>query len=133
MTSGMLKLAEENIAGSRFHLSRKTDVAINLAAFDCQQAIEKIVKALVNLSGNRYERTHNIDDLIQQVDKSNFQIPEWLLDTGFMLLIWEASARYKATPVTNYRRVEDVLNKTEEWLKEIVTQLQISPESTHIF
>jgi HEPN domain-containing protein len=130
---GLLTFVEEDIAGAKFYLSRKTDVSLNLAAYHTQQAIEKIVKALVNLSGVEYPRTHDVDLMIPLINSEIFKVPDWVVDGTALFLKWEASARYKTSPVTVYTRVQKYLELTEQWLHDIHIQLQKASQITHKF
>ena len=87
--------------------------AMQAVMYNIQQAIEKLLKVLILLSGNRYPREHNIRILMTKC--TGFQLPAELDALADSLSLWEAGVRYDSTILTT----EDILNRCIDLYKQL--------------
>ncbi len=67
---------------------------LDLACYHLQQAIEKLLKKYIELSGENYDYTHNITELYLRCTKLGLPENEGLDLMGGTITGWEASSRY---------------------------------------
>lgn len=92
----------------------------------CQQAMEKIIKALyVKNTGQVPEKTHNLVKLAQNTNIADYCNEEIIVLFNKLLLYYLGSRypdkRMKLQKECSYVFVEDIINKTKEvfqWVKE---------------
>lgn len=122
--SNYLHLAKSDLKYANFGLTNCTDeVEINYAAYHVNQAIENIIKALLELNGNdltdRKYKTHNISYLISSLPKGT-QVPNIIVERKFEIIRWVSEPRYNV----NFRESkEDILiiyTAAFEWLNQIM-------------
>lgn len=78
------------------------------AMFHMQQAVEKLLKCLILLSGSQFTYTHNIEKLIEQCPKDT-ELPKDLYTMAGVLTSWEAQTRYGSSMLTNIKTLEKCL------------------------
>ena len=93
-------LVDEVIASSR--------VSDAVIGFHCQQAVEKLLKALLSHLGVRFRRTHDLRELLDLLDDHDFPVPEHLKEVDY-LSPFAVELRYGILPM----EVEDVLDRRE--------------------
>jgi HEPN domain-containing protein len=64
-----LAIAEEDAAAARLCLA-SDEPLLGIAAYHCQQAAEKVLKAAVIVRGKPFRRTHDLDELATQVTET---------------------------------------------------------------
>lgn len=70
---------------------------LTLVCYLYQQTVEKLLKALIELHGQKFPFTHDIDELSSICVSLGYDIPESLMMIGAMLTNWEAKTRYKSS------------------------------------
>ena len=68
--------------------------AVAGAAYHIQQAIEKLLKAMILLNGEQPAFTHNISKLVAHCEKLGVALPEPLDDIAEALTLWKVEIRY---------------------------------------
>jgi hypothetical protein len=110
----MEKAAGDEIVLRR--LSDDDDVPDDVLGFHAQQAVEKMLKAVLALNGVAFERTHNLMYLITLLDSAGIERPthtERLPE----LTPWATGFRYAELPAASFPR-EDALSlvaQTRNW------------------
>lgn len=93
----------------------------NICAYHIQQAVEKMIKAQIYISGFPYNDrdmyTHNIALLIAYNEKHDIsiQIPEFIKERSHIITKWEAGSRYDLHFSIRVDTLEKYLQVVEEW------------------
>jgi len=72
-------------------------VSDEYAGFFCQQAVEKAIKSVLSRRGMDYRKTHNIEELIERLDRAAIPFPAGLEECAD-LTPFAASLRYDYLP-----------------------------------
>ena len=80
--------------------------AVAAAAYHIQQAIEKLLKALILLNGEQPAFTHNISKLVSHCEKLDVALPEPLDDIAEALTLWEVEIRYDPSFPVSVKKYE---------------------------
>ncbi len=124
MDKGLFLIAKADHAIAKLTVSSMQDeLSINIAAYHAQQAIEKLMKAMLNLEGVAYPATHNISLLIDVAQEKEVHFPDWLDDITFLLNGWATQTRYNASFVASRRDVTRILALIDNWIQEIERSL----------
>jgi len=117
-----IKRAESNLARAS---AGKTDERILFEdlCFDCQQAVEKSLKALLVLHNREAVITHSIGLLLSNVSDLDIEIPEFI-NASVILTDYAVQTRYPGfyEPVTNeeYQNALQVATPVVEWITKII-------------
>ena len=106
------------------HVS-KDDIYIDMACYNTQQAIEFILKAILQENKVMYEKTHDIAFLLNLVDGTGFTFDkrdslDLLADT---ITDWEQQSRYGdgiKTSVQTIQRVHNIYKNIETKYTEVI-------------
>jgi HEPN domain-containing protein len=90
-----LKRAKSNLqiakAGKVFE-----DILYEDLCFDCEQAVEKALKALLVSIDVSFPRTHSIDHLIELIEEHSIMVPDEIKDSS-SLTAYAVNTRYPGT------------------------------------
>ena len=78
-----------------------TQVSDEIFGFHCQQAAEKLLKALLSQAGIDFPRTHNLRLLMDLLADTDVPLPEYLVDIDF-LTPYGTLFRYEDLPCDVY-------------------------------
>lgn len=98
------------------------EMFINRIAYFLEQAVEKLLKYLIEQTGNSYPKTHDIETLIQMATKCHINVPELILDNGDTLTNWCTKTRYNTNYLASVRKIEQLVPVIGTWFEE--TQLK---------
>lgn len=127
--SSYLHLAKTDLKYTQFGIhSCNDEIELNYAAYHLHQAIEKIIKALLELDGvdltDRLYRTHDIGFLISKLE-DQASVPGEIQQNVYKINRWHSEPRYNI----NFRQSRDeldlVYNATFHWLEDIVSKFRI--------
>lgn len=122
MNEGLLELAKKDYAAvKKLMPNRSTDeYFLSIACYHYQQAIEKLLKYLINLYGEKYPATHDIAVLCNVAEKLGIQISNELGLLATTLTDWESKTRCNANIVATIQQLDcadaiytDLLTKVE--------------------
>lgn len=96
---------------------------MDIACYHTEQAIEKLLKFIIELSGENYPKTHDITRLCAIIEKlPNIILPDNLIMMSETLTLWEATSRYRDIFKATVRQLE-ITQKIFEELLSIVEHL----------
>ena len=115
-----LKLAANDLKVARLILNSANDELMqNSAAYNCEQAVEKIMKGLIVNAGGVAGVSHNITQLSKDLDDLGVQYPEWIHEKDDDISSWATTIRYNANFKADHDEIETVIGLTQEWLDAI--------------
>lgn len=125
-----LKRAKSNLhiakAGKVFE-----DILYEDLCFDCEQAVEKALKALLVSIDVSFPRTHSISYLIELIESQNIKVPDEIKDS-ISLTAYAVSTRYPGDfePVDEqeYREALETAKKVFDWVRKIIED-EINPKN----
>lgn len=96
----------------------------DIAAYHVQQAIEKELKHLLHdLNGvddtTRRFKTHIIEELIQQAEELDLEIPDYVKEIAFDLSEWEAASRYSESSIAVTNEINDAISVYDRFVEYI--------------
>jgi HEPN domain-containing protein len=117
-----LKRAKSNLqiakAGKVFE-----DILYEDLCFDCEQAVEKALKALLVSIDVSFPHTHSIGHLIELIEENNIKVPGEIMDS-ISLTAYAVSTRYPGDfePVDEqeYQETLETAEKVYNWVKKII-------------
>jgi hypothetical protein len=101
---------------SLFRLIGEDDIPDDGLGFHAQQAVEKMIKAVLAHNDVSYERTHNIAYLLKLLDGASIPKPNTAADLP-NLSPWAAEFRYARQPeaVPNRAAMRSSVEQTKVW------------------
>lgn len=95
----LVKAAKNDYAVVHKLMPEKTcdEAFLTAVCYHYQQAIEKLLKALIGNSGNQYEYTHDISKLCYRCEQCKIELPGELDLFATTLTDWEAKTRYNSS------------------------------------
>lgn len=94
---------------------------LNVIGYHLQQALELVLKYLLEQHGVEYPKTHDIEQLVRMGNDAHvdFHLPEYLEDHTEMFSQWEAKARYVLGYAIEARKVERALREVDAYLADV--------------
>lgn len=124
INTDMLFLAESDKEVSELILSTTNDeIKQNIAAYHTQQSIEKLIKYLLITARGFSSIEHNIYKLIQDAEKENIEIPDWVKEGDYEISSWATTIRYNANFKTDRDRVKEYNKQITLWIKALKENL----------
>ncbi len=125
-----LKRAKSNLqiakAGKVFE-----DILYEDLCFDCEQAVEKALKALLVSIDVSFPRTHSISHLIELIEEHSIMVPDEIKDS-ISLTAYAVSTRYPGDfePVDEqeYQETLETAEKVFNWVRKIIEN-EINPKN----
>lgn len=78
----------------------------NMAAYHTQQAIEKIIKALIIAARGYGNIDHDIERLIADAEECGISVPDWVKENTYEVSKWATTIRYNSNFKTNRDKME---------------------------
>jgi HEPN domain-containing protein len=121
-----LRIAKSNLAHGK-KIDKKDlapfggDILYEELCYDFQQSTEKSFKALLVFNRIKFDRTHNIAELIDLLTENGIKIPDELLDAA-TLTIYAIQIRYpgdiRQISEKDYQEALEIAEKTYNWARE---------------
>jgi HEPN domain-containing protein len=109
--------------------ARVSDAAIG---FHCQQAAEKLLKALLSHLGIRFRRTHDLKELMDLAVDSGMEIPGHLIELD-LLTPYAVEFRYDLLPLElevplDRQGAQKMIRELRAWVENILNLIRQEPE-----
>ncbi len=107
-----------------------TDIGDAIVGFHGQQAVEKLAKAVLTAYGIAFAKTHDLDYLIDLVEKNGIVSPDEL-EFAEALSVWAVESRYddEDTPALDRRQTLALLGPLRAWAEQEIETLANLAES----
>jgi HEPN domain-containing protein len=106
----------------------------SIVGFHCQQAAEKLVKALLAARGVAYRRTHDLDELFALVGSTGADVPDPLLEAA-RFTAFAVTSRYEPWPTDepplDRRAARSLLAALRRWVEREVEDALGGPTRGH--
>lgn len=101
-----------------------TDIGDAIVGFHGQQAVEKLAKAVLTAHGIAFAKTHDLDYLINLVEKNGIISPDEL-ESAEALSVWAVESRYddEDTPALDRRQTLALLGPLRAWAEQEIETL----------
>lgn len=125
MNEGLYELAKKDYAAvKKLMPNRSTDeYFLSIVCYHYQQAIEKLLKYLINLYGERYPTTHDIAVLCNMVVSLGIQLSDKLGILATTLTDWESKTRYNVNIVATIQQLDYADAIYKELLEKVDTKM----------
>lgn len=119
-----LKRARSNLQRAKAGKSSE-EILFEDLCFDCQQAVEKSIKALLVDCNIEFDKTHSIAKLLNQIEDAGITVPEEIKETS-ELTVYAVDSRYPGDydPITEseYGLALTMAEKVVNWVEEKIEQ-----------
>jgi HEPN domain-containing protein len=107
------------------------DIGDAIVGFHAQQAVEKLAKAVLTAHGIAFAKTHDLDYLIDLVEKNEIAAPDEL-EAAESLSTWAVESRYddEETPALDRKGTLELLSPLRLWAEQELETLSRSAEPT---
>lgn len=129
--SNYFVLASSDIRYAKFGVySSNDELDLNMAGYHIHQAIEKILKGILEMQGIDVEekrfRTHDLDYLIAEVQGEQ-DVPELIKTKMYYISRWHNAPRYNINMRSVRTTTEELLVCVEGWLGECLKKFTEMP------
>lgn len=96
------------------------EAKLNMAGYHLQQAVELCCKHYLEMNGVRYEKTHDITELLDRCEKEVGQLPEmsdYVYEHSEMFTMWESKTRYIKNYILSDKKVQRALEEVKTFLE----------------
>ena len=115
-----LRRARSNAARAKLGKASE-DILYEDLCFDCQQAVEKSLKALLVHIGTDFPWTHSIAKLAELIENAGVDVPAFVKDS-VILTAYAVSARYpgsqESVDEAEYREALELAEMVCRWVEE---------------
>lgn len=97
------------------------DVSDNIFGFHAQQAIEKLLKALLSTKSVRFKKTHNLRELMDLLAETGLPLPDPIAEIDY-LTPYGALARYENVPFNtpfDRRAARKLVRDVRSWVERV--------------
>jgi len=102
------KTLAESAASDELHL--------DVAAYHIQQAVEKAVKFDMQMSGIKYNNTHDMDLLWNTAANGGVVLPSWIYDNIDILNSYATKTRYGYDIVSSLRKISQLVEFAQSYI-----------------
>jgi HEPN domain-containing protein len=107
-----------------------SDIGDAILGFHGQQAVEKLTKAVLTARGVAFAKTHDLDYLIDLIEKNGIAAPDEL-ESAEALSVWAVESRYddEESPALDRRQTLALLGPLRAWAEQEIETLANPPEA----
>lgn len=123
------EIIEQWLRRAKSNLSRakagkiSNDILYEDLCFDCQQAVEKSIKALLIHLGKEFKKIHSISKLLKEIEIAGEEVPESIKESA-VLSIYAVDTRYPGDyePVneSEFKQTLEIAEKVVKWVEWII-------------
>lgn len=114
------ELAQTDLKVAMLILNASNDELMqNVAAYHTEQALEKIMKALIINNGGKPIKTHSIIELSNVMKDMNIEVPIWIDEYDYIITSWSTTTRYNTNFKADHDILERVIKLIGEWIKKL--------------
>ena len=104
-------------------------ISDSVIGFHCQQAAEKLLKALLSFQGIRFRRTHDLLELIDLLIDNGYTFPGELSDLDY-LTPYAVEFRYELFPMAEEIRLDrqesrNLVANLRSWIEEQIKPMKV--------
>jgi HEPN domain-containing protein len=109
-------------------VSPDTDIADAIVGFHAQQAVEKLIKAVLAARGVAFMKSHALSYLVGLVEESKIEAPECLSEAD-VLSPWAVEFRYEGEepPALDRSAALTLVEQVREWTESEINALDPQP------
>jgi len=116
--NSLLDIAERDLQISNMIIGTTNDeIMQNMAAYHTQQAIEKIIKHLLNSKRGYASTDHDIERLAVEAKENSIIIPEWVQENSYEISKWATTIRYNSNFKTNRESIQKYNANIIAWIE----------------
>ncbi len=120
--AGWVSRAESNLTIAKSGRASKKVLYDDLC-FECQQAVEKSLKAILISIDKEFEKTHSIERLLESIKEAKIDLPS-IINQATFLTSYATTTRYPGDyiPATkeDYKKALKIAEKVFRWTKIIL-------------
>ena len=98
------------------------EAEVNIAAYHCQQAVEKICAYACQVNGKKTIRTHKIGAWVEYLDSVGLRVPDIIRRLYLDITEWESKSRYDINFMAVRKDILDVAVACENWLSDLLNK-----------
>ena len=111
-----LDLIKADLKCVRLFVDGVDEADLNIAAYHCQQAVEKICSYISQKHGLPSLRTHKIEKWVEFLQEKDIYVPELIVTKAETLSDWQSYSRYNINFIVSKKEVRNVAEIAEQWL-----------------
>jgi HEPN domain-containing protein len=115
--SKYLALIKADLKAVDVFVNGRDEFDINIAAYHCQQAVEKLCGYAAQMNGLKVLRSHNITVWVEYLYENQLYVPKEIADNAEEIFHWESGSRYNINFVTARAKVAQIKTAVEGWLQ----------------
>lgn len=96
------------------------EAKLNMVGYHLQQAVELCCKHYLEMNGVRYEKSHDITELLDRCERETRKLPEqsdYIYEHSEMFTMWESKTRYIKNYILSDKKVERALEEVKKFLE----------------
>ena len=97
---------------------------LDAAAYHLQQAVEKLLKFKLTISGKEFYKKHKIFEICKLMDSYGIAYPEWIYLNTETLTSYGEDTGYSECVIGDERKIRGLMNKAFDYYDEILKYKQ---------
>jgi hypothetical protein len=114
--SKYLSLIKADLRAVDAFVNGNDEFDLNIAAYHCQQAVEKTCGYAAQLKGLKAIRSHNVTAWVEYLHDNHIFVPEKIIVNSDEISGWESGSRYNINFVVVRTKVLQVKAAVDDWL-----------------